>query len=190
VADVTKQGIAAVGGLKPVWTVLPQYQYTAEDNKRPSEQELRCMAYLAIASGAQGLGIYAWDDRTPPEATAGWYTKEHPEDVKVLETVIGELSKLQNVLIIPNSTRALTFAPGNPALHAALKEEGEDNYLMVVNDSRKAEAATLSIVGLKSADGVGVRNAAEKLTIRDGKVVVQLPPLGTRLYKLTNVQKD
>jgi hypothetical protein len=181
VADFTRYSVNATAGLKPVWTVVPQYQYRESDNKRPTEQELRCMAYLAIASGAQGLGIYAWDDRDAI-TKKGWYTKEHPEDVKILETIIGELNALQNVLIIPNSARALTFAPANPALHAALKEDGNDNYLMVVSDSRKAEEATLSIAGLKSADGVDVHDATAKLSIRDGKVVVQLPPLGTRLY--------
>jgi hypothetical protein len=189
VADFTKYSANATAGLKPVWTVIPQYQYRESDNKRPTEQELRCMAYLAIAAGAQGLGIYAWDDRDAI-TKEGWYTKEHPEDVKILETVLGELNALQNVLIIPNSARALTFAPANPALHAALKEAGSDNYLLVVNDSRKAEASTLSIAGLHSADGVEMRDAGEKLSIRDGKVLVQLPPLGARLYKLSNVQKD
>lgn len=189
VADFTKYSANATAGLKPVWTVIPQYQYRESDNKRPTEQEMRCMAYLAIASGAQGLGIYAWDDRDAI-TKEGWYTKEHPEDVKILETVMGELNALQNVLIIPNSTRSLTFAPDNPALHAALKEDGDDNYLLLVNDSRKAESATLSLAGFKSADGVAMRDAGEKISIRDGQVLVQLPPLGARLYQLSNVQKN
>lgn len=189
VADTTKYAVNAVAGLKPVWTIIPQYQYYENDNKRPSEQELRCMSYLAITSGAQGLGVYAWDDRNAI-TKKGWYTKEHPEDLKILETVIGELNAMQNVLIIPNSPRVLTFSPANPALHAALKEDGEENYLMVVNDSRKAEEATLLLDGLQSADGVEVHDASVKLTIREEKVAMQLPPLGTRLYKLVNVKKD
>ena len=189
VADTTKYSVNAVAGLKPVWTVLPQYQYYENDNKRPSEEELRCMSYLAIASGAQGLGIYAWDDRNAI-TKEGWYTKDHPEDLKILETVIGELKAMQDVITIPNSSRVLTFAPTNPALHAALKEDGDGNYLMIVNDSRKAEEATLSLDGLESADGVEFHDASIKLTIREGKVAVQLPPLGTRLYRLVNGKKD
>ncbi|MEO6786724.1 MAG: hypothetical protein ABI318_11370 [Chthoniobacteraceae bacterium] len=187
VADFTKESVNATAGLKPVWIVLPQYQYTKDNNKRPTEQELRCMSFLAIASGAQGLCIYAWDDRNAI-TKAGWYTKDHPEDVKILETVIGELNALQNVLIIPNSSRALTFTPDNPALHAALKESGKENYLFVVSDSRAAQEATLSIAGLQSADGVDVHDASQKVSIRGGKVHLQLPPLGTRIYKLANIQ--
>jgi hypothetical protein len=182
VADATKSAITAVGGLKPVWTVIPQYQ-----SKLPTEQELRCMAYLAIVSGANGLGIYAWDMRNP-KTNVGWYTKEHPQDVKILSDVIGELNNLQDVLIIPNSTRVLTLTPNNPALHVAMKESANDRYLFVVNDSRAAQGATLSIAGLQSADGVDMHDASQKLSIRDGKVLLQLPPLGVRVYKLANIQ--
>lgn len=190
VADFTKASVNATGGLEPVWTVIPQCQYYKEDNKRPTLDEFRSMAYMAIASGAQGLGIYAWDDRDliNPKGYQ-WYTKEHPEDVKILETVIGELHKLQDVLIVPNSSRALTFAPDNPALHVAMKESGNDDHLLVVSDSRRAEEATLSLNGLESADGVDVHDSATKLSIRNGKVEVQLAPLGARLYKLSNVQR-
>ena len=187
VADFTKYCVNATAGLKPVWTVIPQYQYYEKDNKRPTEQELRCMAYLAITSGAQGLGIYAWDDRNAI-TKKGWYTKEHPEDLSILKTVIGELNKLEDVLIIPNSTRVLTLTPDNPAIHVAMKDSGKESYLFVVSDSRAAEEATLSIAGLQSADGVDVHDAHQNVSIRAGKVHLQLPPLGTRIYKLTNIQ--
>ncbi|MCC7333902.1 MAG: hypothetical protein IT422_02330 [Pirellulaceae bacterium] len=188
VADFTKASVKAVAGLKPVWTVIPQYQYTPSDNKRPTEQELRSMAYIAIASGAQGLGIYAWDDRNAI-TKKGWRTGDHPEDVRILETVIGELNKLQDVLIIPNSTRVLTLAPDNPAIHVAIKESGQDSYLFVANDSRGAQEATLSIADLQSVDGVDVHDASQKLSIRGGKVHLQLSPLGARIYQLSNIQE-
>jgi hypothetical protein len=180
VADYTKECVDATAGLKPVWTIIPQY-----GSKRPTEQELRCMAYLAIASGAQGLGIYAWDDRNAI-TKEGWRTGDYPEDLAILQTVIGELNQLQNILIIPNSTRVLSLAPVNPAIHVAMKESGNDRYLFVVNDSRAAETATLSITGIQSADGVDVHDASQKISIRDGKVLLQMQPLEVRIYKLTS----
>jgi hypothetical protein len=180
VADFTKYCVDATAGLKPVWTVIPQY-----GSKRPTEQELRCMAYLAIASGAQGLGIYAWDDRNGV-TKEGWRTGDYPEDLAILQTVIGELNQLQNVLIIPNSTRVLSLAPDNPAIHVAMKESGNARYLFVVNDSRAEEKATLSITGIQTADGVDVQDASQKLSIRDGKVLLQMQPLEVGIYKLTS----
>jgi hypothetical protein len=183
VADHTRYASEASHGLKPVFTAIPQYR-----GKQPTVEELRCMAYLAVASGANGLGIYAWDDRQAI-TKKGWYTKENPEDLKVLQTVIAELSGMQDVLVIPNSTRKMAFAPVNQALHAAFKESGNESYLMIVNDSRVTEEATLSVDGLQSADGVSTRDANDKLAIRGGKVLVQLPPLGAKLFKLSNIQK-
>src|SRR5690606_4471604 len=98
------------------------------------------------------------------------------------------LSKMQDVLIIPNSDRVLTLTPDNPAIHGAMKESGNEKYLFVVSDSRAAEEAALSIAGLQSADGVDMHDPSKKVSIRNGKVLLQLPPLGTRLYKLSNIR--
>jgi hypothetical protein len=171
-----------VGGLKPVWTVLPQYE-----SKLPTEQELRCMAYLAITSGANGIGIYSWDERTP-KTPQGWHVTEHADDLKILSTVIGELAAHQDILMIPNTPDAVTFSPANPALHAALKESAQGKYLIVINDSRKAEEGTLSIQGIQSADGIDLLNANNKIAIRDGKLNINLPPIGTALFQLSNVK--
>ena len=182
VADHTRYAVNASGGLKPVFTVLPQY-----GGKQPSVDELRCMAYLAIVSGANGLGIYAWDDRQAI-TQKGWYTKGNPEDFKVLQTVMSELSSLQDIFLIPNSTRNISVAPKNQALHVALKEGGTSRYLMVVNDSRAEQEATLTIESLQSSDGENIRNSVDKLSIRGGRVSLQLPPLGAKLYRLSNIR--
>ena len=54
ILKATHAAIRAVNDRKPVWTVLPQY-----GGKVPSRQELRCMVWLAVASGANGVGIGA-----------------------------------------------------------------------------------------------------------------------------------
>jgi hypothetical protein len=183
VADMTRQAVQATDGLKPVFTAIPQYSW-----QLPTLPELRCMAYLAIGSGANALGIYAWDDRNS-KTLKGWYTKEHPEDLKVLSDFMSEMKQLKDtVLIAPNLKREMTFTPQNLALHATLKGDDKDTYLLLVNDSRAAQESTLSIDGLQSADGADVFGSADKITIRDGKLHVQLPPLGVELYKLSNVK--
>lgn len=183
VADRTKLAVKSTDGLKPVLTVIPQYDW-----QLPTLQELRCMAYLAIGSGANALGIYAWDDRNG-KTLKGWYTKESPKDLKVLSDFMSEINQIKDsVLLIPNSSRNMTFTPQNQALHATLKEGEKDTYLLLVNDSRAAQEATLSIDGLQNADGADVFGSADKVAIRSGKLHVQLPPLGVGLYKLSNVK--
>lgn len=183
VADMTKQAVQATNGLKPVFTVIPQYSW-----QLPTLEELRCMAYLAIGSGANALGIYAWDDRNG-KTLKGWYTKENPKDLKVLSEFMEEISQLKdNVLITPNSTRKTTFTPQNLALHATLKEDAKNSYLLLVNDSRAEEESSLVIEGITSADGTDVFGSTDRVAIRDGKLSVKLPPLGVGLYKLSNVK--
>ena len=62
------------------------------------------MAYLALTAGANGLGLYAWDDRD--RDGKGWYTGDHPEAVETLRTVFNELRDLSPILIATNSTHA------------------------------------------------------------------------------------
>ena len=179
VADRTAAAVRSVSGLKPVWTILPQY-----GDKRPSLKELRCMAYLAIVSGANGLGIYAWDER--PKKTKGWYTKEHPRDAAVLRSVIQELKSLEKVLIAPNTEERARFDPQNSALHTAIKLTNGKTYVFVASDSRKEEESVLSVEGLPGSEGVPLsgRAGARRLRFERGRVALTLPPLFAEVFEI------
>lgn len=185
VADATRAAVRAVSGRKPVWTIIPQYE-----SKIPTREELRCMAWLAVISGADGVGFFDWDERTKDpqtQAMKGWYTKEHPEQVENLRTVLKELRALEHVLLTPNAVQQPTLKPANLALHAAVKEANGKRYLLIASDSRRAEEATLQLPGVADADapclGVGDSNAS--LHVRKGGVQIKLPPLGVGVYELT-----
>jgi len=175
----TSAASRAVAGLKPVWTILGQYE-----NSRPNLQELRCMAYLAIISGANGIGMYAWDDRKGKKT--GWYTKEHPEDEKVLRSVIQELRSLEKILLIPNSERKTSFSPRTSALHAAVKETAGKKYLFIASDSRREEEGILSVEGITDAVGISLspETVGSTVRIKEGKLSLKFPPLDAVLYEI------
>lgn len=179
VYDVTVATVRAVSARKPVWIVLPQYE-----TKIPTPAELRCMCYLAIAGGANGLALYAWDDRSGDGK--GWYTKDHPEQVETLRTVFRELRGVAQVLLIPNADVKLSFTPENKALHAAVKQSAGKRFLVLANDSRRAEESVLSVEGVGDADARclndGGRN--ENAGIAAGKLAVKMPALGAAVYEL------
>jgi len=179
VADATKAAAKAVAGLKPVWTILDQYE-----EKRPSKKELRCMAYLALIAGAQGIGVYAWDDR--PGKKKGWYVKEHHSDLQNLHSVITELRSLQDVLIQPNTADRPTFTKANPALHAAIKCVNGRSYLLLANDSRQQETATLALPGIKRAIGRPLMpvNESPSLQFDNGRTSVVLPSLFSGVFEI------
>jgi len=185
VVDATRAAIRAVSGRKPVWTILPQYE-----TKIPTRTELRCMAWLAIISGADGVGFFDWDERlrNPQTGTMkGWYTKEHPEQVEDLRAVLKELRALEHVLLAPAAARQPTLTPANLAVHAVVRETGGKRYLLIASDSRRAEEITVQLEDAANgearclADGVNHTH----LRIQNGALRIKLPPLGVAVYQLT-----
>lgn len=183
VADATTACIRAVADRKPVWTVIPQYA-----SKIPTLEELRCMAWLALASGANGLGFYAWDDRTRDPKTndnKGWHTREHPEQIENLRIVLREIHEHESILIAPKA--AQQPAPmSNPALHALIREANGKRWLILANDSRREEEAVLDLSSTKTSQATSLIKDHPSLSFASGKTTLKLPPLGVGIYELTN----
>lgn len=181
VSDAADLTVRSASGRKPAWIVLPQYE-----TKIPTPAELRCMCYLAVAGGANGLALYAWDDRSGDGK--GWYTRDHPEQVETLRTVFRELRGIEQVLLIPNADAKLSVAPENKALHAAVKQAGGKRFLILVNDSRRAEESVLAIDGVGDVEGRCLADGGAKTPVRiaDGKLALKMPALGAAVYELVN----
>jgi|GEM_PF-1262355 len=182
VADATREAVVATAGLKPVWTAICQY-----GSKQPDTRELRCMAYLALTNGANGIAIYAWDDRMPDKTTKqlkGWYTKESPQDLATLREVMKELSQLSSVFLVPNTPQGVKKLDTNPAIHASIKIVDGKKYLLLANDSRQAEQAQLQIADVTTARARRISTAGKDLEIRDGKLSHTLEPLEAATYVL------
>jgi hypothetical protein len=183
VADATLAARRAVADRKPVWTVLPQY-----GGKVPTREELRCMAWLAIASGANGLGFFTWDERIRDAQTGalkGWFTPEHPEQIEDLRAVLKELRSLEPILLAPPAAQQPTMLPANPALHALIKEADGKRWLVIANDSRRAEETTLQLPGIGNGEAKSLIGGSATQNIRAGKSPIQLPALGVAVYQLT-----
>ncbi|CAN5893650.1 hypothetical protein BH11VER1_BH11VER1_01490 [soil metagenome] len=183
VVDATLTARRAVADRKPVWTVLPQY-----GAKVPTREELRCMSWLAIASGANGLGFFAWDERQRDAGTGelkGWFTPEHPEQIEDLRAVLKELRSLEQVLLAPGAAQPPAMNPVNLALHALIKEADGKRWLILANDSRRAEETTLQLPGIGDGEAKSLIEGAEPLRIREGKAPIVMLPLGVAVYRLT-----
>ncbi len=180
VVEATKASRRAVADLKPVWTLLDQYP-----TKLPNLQELRCMMYLSVAAGADGIGIYAWDYRRGrgEEPLKGWRTGDSPKDLHVLRAAMREFTAIQHVLVIPNDESGATFTSENPAIHIALKKSGKETYLVIANDSRGAEKATVKIKGIENATAT---NLADESTLKivGGSLILELAPLASGAYRV------
>lgn len=181
VVDATQTALRATGGRKPAWTVLPQY-----GAKIPTRGELRNMIWLAIASGATGIGIFAWDERAPDPQTKelkGWFTKDHPEQIEDLRAVLKEVRAREPMLLGQDAAAQPAMAPANPALHILFKEADGRRYLIAANDSRREEETVLKFDGTNDGEAPS-SEAGAPLAIRKGEALLKLPPLGVAIYEL------
>jgi hypothetical protein len=100
--------------------------------RRPTFLEMRCLTYLALAHGAQGLFYFSYPEIRGDKAA--W------EDLK---RIVGELEKLQNWLRRPNEPAGnfrvemtspfKADASGGPAVHFCHKRRGAERLLILVN---------------------------------------------------------
>ncbi len=180
-------------GLKPVWTILDAY-----NGKEPNVEELRCMAYLALSAGANGIGIYAWDDRKVKDGP-GYYMPNAPYSamIPVVTTVMQELEELESILVQPNISDVVSINPEQPAIHASIKQLGNSTYLFLANDSRKGahgeswESATVTLASGATVLATPHAKSAftQSLQFTNGVCQVSLPPLGTALLKIATGQQ-
>ncbi len=143
------------------------------------------MMYLSVAAGADGIGIYAWDYRRGrgEEPLKGWRTGDSPKDLEILRAAMQEFTRIQHVLVIPNAKSGVTFTSENPAIHVALKKSDTDTYLVIANDSRGAEKATVKLGGIDDATAT---NLADESTLKivGGSLKLELAPLASDTYRV------
>jgi len=156
VYDMTARAVAAVDNERPVWVILDQYNIGASD-KRPTLQELRCMAYEAFIAGASGLGIYSWE-----EPSGNWTLEDNASDLAILTEFMEEMTGkvTENLLMVPNRLELpVTFSGQSDAnaLHGAIKVYDGDTYLFIANDSRESQTTTVSAAHL-SGTGTVITN--------------------------------
>ena len=104
--------------------------------------------------------------------------------------MLKELRALETVLLAPPALQQTTMNPVNPALHALIKEADGKRWLIMANDSRRAEATTLALTGSANDEAKPLIDGIPPLTIRDSKASIQMPPLGVAVYELPSPAKD
>lgn len=181
VAALTRDASKASFGLKPVWTILGCYE-----PKIPNLQELRCMGIIAIANGANGLGIYSWDERTKKKPSA-YHAAKRPEIVSMLKTFLSDIRSLEKILVEPNLPEVVSDPEKQPAIHASLKRADGKTYLFLANDQRREEKANLVLPDPAFTKAVPLKEfgySGPVLNFSGGKCECTLPALAAGIFEL------
>lgn len=141
---------AAVRGEKPVWAGIqacPRPGIPASAGERlPLPAEYRCMVYLAIVSGAQGLGTLVYHMPESRGAPAFTLPDDAPDLWQEAKAVNAELRFWIPALVAPDN-------PQQPrvdaeAVRVLLKREADQLVLFAVNSSSLPRSATILIPGV------------------------------------------
>lgn len=98
------------------WTAFPELIRTDSALRAPSYEELRCMAYLALAQGARGLLFYTYK-------TAAWNLEEHPELWAAVSNLAAEVRENSAIF-----GRRVLWWPARTEYHGAPSEMYNDIF--------------------------------------------------------------
>jgi hypothetical protein len=177
-----KSQAASVNSITPtaVVSVLQAFKYEDEFDKEnkdsgrvPSYEEERCISYLSIAAGQQGVTFYAYH-------SSATYLKAYPQHWENLKRLASELRDRSPIFLAPSA---------KPVAHISDKElvqfsrlyDGA-HYLFVINPDAKARNATIQFDA--SVTSAHLLEEDRTLSVRS-RYAAQLAPFAVQTFRLT-----
>jgi len=194
VAAWTRAAVDSVFGRKPVWIALQCYTVKAVSEagksrdgvpRLPTEEELRCLSYLALAEGARGLLWYAFDDTYYNNGAIRGVNiaEEFPEFWEALKRVIAETAGHQQIWTAPYAD--LTPSSENPDLVVQRQPYlvGGMAHVLVVNPTREEQELVLALDGVADGEVKDALGGSSAL-VANGVLRDKLAPLAAKCYAL------
>ena len=179
----TRSAQQVTDGHGPVWIVPQVFNYglyhdaaTLKKSRAPTEQEMRCMTFLALAEGANGLIYYSMFDllRDPAGFANRW---------KEVCAVAREVGQFTPALLSPLPAPKISLTgPGAEAVRcrAMAADEGRA-VIILVNAELSPQRVELRLpraaAEVETVIGTGKHRAGKSLT-------VELPANGVEVYRL------
>jgi len=187
----TEKWREACGGSKPFWYVGQIFDFSVsketkhevpDDWKRlPTGEELRCMTYTAVASGARGILYWSLSRLIGDEWNRTLLGRVRLWDE--LEAVVGELNTLMPVLTA-DTPETIQAAGGVVSM---VKRHGDDTYIIVANHERRAAAVALAVPGVDDGDAELLFQGGTA-RVAGGKLALELAGTETRVYRVKRNQ--
>ncbi|MDP8255924.1 MAG: hypothetical protein P9M14_09250 [Candidatus Alcyoniella australis] len=181
------QGRGANGGVKPVWGVLQAFDWQllwgtkpVGEPWRPTPDELRNMAYQAVAAGAQGVVYWNYSHLRASESWEGF---------QVLARQITSL----NAIWVSDTLDSSALMPGDQSTSTVVTRlfqfDGR-HYLLAVNNGLTSTSATFDISSLgDNPCAIDYFDEQVRLVSREGTFTEIFENLGVRLFQITDEAK-
>lgn len=178
VGDAMARARKASGGKKPLLPVLQLFIWDAKD-RYPTPAELRCMAFLALVEGAQGIGYYSYGSVTGKPKTT--IAAAQPELWKSVKKLNQDITDIGPRLLAGTETNDLTLAQGTPS--ARMKVVAETGGLLAVVVNSAATPQEVKLTAQAKTLGPLVAQNGKQIEFKEGVAVVPLEPFGVEIIR-------
>ena len=167
------------------------YKHSREDKEKqrtPTNEELRSMAWMNIAGGANGLIFYSWFDlwkmsKTVEQGGTALVAEPFEERWKNLKALGEEISSCFPILLGVEDTMEVTPAEeSDAAVVSRLYGANGSTWLLIVNTSDK-ETKT-AVYEIPANAKLGETKLGSPAKQEGNKILIDLPPLEPRLIEV------
>lgn len=187
VTDVSETVGGAVKNIekdKPVWCIPQAFDWHVWNEgkigpvHRPTDDEERCMTYLALVNGAKGIIYWAY-------TSSRYNSSDYPEHWAYMKKLAGEVSSISPVLMTPTVGGKLSASAKGGALETMVKRVNGDWYVFAVNSATTPCTGSFKLAGV---EGGKLEALFENRTLagKDGAWTDAFKPLEVHVYKLSS----
>ena len=175
VGEAVERANTASGGRKPLLPILQLFTWQAKD-RYPTPPELRCMVYLSLIHGADGIGYYSYDNVTGKKGTN--IAKEQPELWQAVKQINSEIAEMRP-LLLENTKVSVVLQEGAAEIEFRALGGGGETLLLLANTAGVAKTAVLSFpphVATKSKRRLKPLGGGKTILFEGTQVKVLLEP--------------
>lgn len=168
---------------KPLWCIPQAFDWsvwqTGKIDKihRPTDDEERCMTYLALVNGAKGIIYWAY-------TSSKYNITDYPEHWAYMKKLAGEISGLTPILMTPTVNSKLNVNAKSNSIETMVKKMNGEWYVFAVNSATEPCKAELKLTGAKS-ENLNVMFENRSLSVKACSWTDDFKPLEVHVYKLS-----
>jgi hypothetical protein len=175
VGEAVERANTASGGKKPLLPILQLFTWQTKD-RYPTPDELRCMVYLSLIHGADGIGYYSYSNVTGKKGTN--IAKEQPELWQAVKQINSEIAEMRPLLLETNKV-SVVLQEGVPEVEFRALGGSGGTLLLLANAASVAKTAVLRFpphVATKSKRSLKPLGGGKAILFEGSQVKVSLEP--------------
>jgi len=170
IAEAVGRAETASGGCKPLVPVLQIFTWDAKD-RYPTPAELKCMVYLALMHGADGISYYCYNYVAGKANTT--VAAEQPAFWQSVKGLNAQAAEIGTFLFDSEPVLDTSLSAGGPDVDFRCVKKGTAGLILLANTGDTPRTAVLR-VGPGTAGPLARVGGGAEVDIQDGKAIVPL----------------